>query len=384
MDTLGRWPPSKGVAHVINLSSSELVAKIFDSMTNGLVAVDTEHRVVAINRAAAGLLEIQPEQGIGYTLEELGAKPAGGPERVMLYQAMRTGEPQVNTSNVWHCKGRIIYVSSSASPIFDTQGAMIGAVTVFEDITEKQILNERLKHAERLALLGEFAAQLVHEIRNPLSTFCGAFDVLEQDLSDENGDARRVLQAARNQLVELNELLAQLLDLSRQNTPWVKETVDIGPLLQEVILLMKPKARRAGVQIHTEIPRHCLLTHGVASELRQVFFNLMLNSVEAMERGGQLRIIGKRQKDRVSVEICDTGAGIGTNDLGRISEPFFTTKPDGTGLGLTVVQGIIDDHQGVLTVSSSDEGTQVVVDLPSGEELERSQVTHDRVFEKDI
>ncbi len=384
MDTIGRRPPSKGVVYVIHYTSSELVTRILDSMTNGLIAMDTGHRVVAMNRAAARLLEIEPEEGIGHTLEELGAQPASGPERVMLYRAMDTGEPQLNSSSAWHFKGRVIYVSSNASPMLDAQGTIIGAVTVFEDVTEQQILNERLKHAERLVLLGEFAAQLVHEIRNPLSTFYGAFDVLERELSDDNPDTRRVLQAARNQLVDLNDLLGQLLDLSRQNTTWVKEAVDVGPLLQEVVLLMKPKARRAGVEIRTEIPRDCLVTHGLASELRQVFFNLMLNSVEAMERGGQLRISGTKKKDRISVEICDTGAGINTNDLDRVSEPFFTTKPDGTGLGLTVVRRIIDDHRGELAVSSSDLGTQVVVDLTIGEGLERSQGTHDRVFEEDI
>ncbi len=369
---------------MMSLSNKDFLVRMFESMTHGAVVIDTQRRLVAMNRAAAQVLHIQPDQGLGRTLEELGAYPVGGPERAGLYQALTTGERRLNASSAWHYRDRIIYVNASVSPILDDQNQIIGAVAIFEDITEKRISDEQLKHAERLASLGEFAAQIVHEIRNPLSTIYAAFDILEQDVEEENKETMAVLQAARQQVLELNELLGKMLDLSRQNSSWVKEPIDIGPLLQEVVLLIKPKARRANIVIQYDTPPMSLITYGVALELRQVFFNLMLNSVEAMGRGGHLRVKGQVRKDRVTVEISDTGPGIATKDLDRVAQPFYTTKDNGTGLGLTVVRRIVADHQGTLTVSSSGLGTMVVVDLPVDEQCERSRFTDDRVFEEDI
>ena len=155
-----------------------------------------------------------------------------------------------------------------------------------------------------------------------------------------------------------------MLDLSRQDPGHEREKVVIGPLLEEVVLLIKPQARQNGVTIENLWQEEETWVWGSGSELRQVFFNLVLNSVEAMNNRGILVLKGTVTDQSVEIRICDTGPGIPANVMEKVTQAFFTTKPEGTGLGLTVVQRILDAHNGELEMQSTAGGTIATVRLP--------------------
>lgn len=337
---------------------------LIDSMIDGVVALDRDERVMTINRAAAAMMGVEPRDVVGRTLKELGARPVllHG-ESLFLRRCLDTGERFANVEGTWDVRGTMYLFQGSISPVMGSDGTVTGLVVVFEDVTEKRLLQEKLKHSDRLALLGEFCAEVLHEVRNPLSSILGALELLECSSPKACG-RRDLLSVMERNVGEMDRFLNHLLSFAVERRDVYFRPVDVVKLLQEMLMLLKTRARSARVRLATDFRDEELWVQGGSMELKQVFLNIILNAIEAMPDGGELQIIGFLQADAVCLEFADTGAGIAPENLSRVGQQFFTTKEEGTGIGLVVVRRILDEHRGSFAIASGEDGTKVTVQLP--------------------
>lgn len=222
---------------------------------------------------------------------------------------------------------------------------------------------DSLKRAARLSAVGQLAANLAHEIRNPLAAIDGAVDLLR---SNELADADReeFLGIIQKEAKRLARLLTEMLDYARPRKPEFT-TVDLAELARSVASFLTPVAQKSQVKIVLEDSRGVPAVWCDPSQIRQVLVNLVLNGIQAMPGGGQLTIGVYPDEQDVIVDIRDEGPGIPTDDLDMLFSPFYTTKKDGTGLGLAVAQRIIHEHKGQLRVGSNiPVGAAFTVSLP--------------------
>ena len=223
----------------------------------------------------------------------------------------------------------------------------------------------RMLRADRLATIGELAAGAAHEIRNPLTSIKSSLQYLESRCRDET--EKKLLGVALRETDRIDETLAALLSFSRPSEIR-KEPCDLVGLLAESVALVSLQARAKGVEVRTSIPPAPVVVEADGSQLKQVFLNVFLNAVQAMEGGGVLSVEALRfESGRPLIRVTDTGPGIPEEALDKVFDPFFTTKKGGTGLGLSICYTIVKAHGGEIEVRSRlGEGTTVLVSLPAG------------------
>ena len=234
-------------------------------------------------------------------------------------------------------------------------------------MAEKGRLEEEVRQADRLAALGRMAAGLAHEIRNPAGIIKTTAQLLKKEFP--NPELEEYIRVIVVEADRLNRVLNDFLDFARPKKP-ERTLLDINELLDESVAIMERYLSERKVEVVKEYSQGPLLVFADANQFKQVFFNLMMNSAEAMPEGGQIFLRSSLEGDRVRLELRDTGQGIAPADRERIFEPFFTTKEGGTGLGLAVVHRIIDLHAGTITVQSEPGlGTTFTIKLPAKQGL---------------
>ncbi len=223
---------------------------------------------------------------------------------------------------------------------------------------------EQLRRADRLSAIGQLSASLAHEIRNPLGSIEGAANIL--DRPETTGEMRREFMGIiRKESQRLNRLLTNLLDFARPRPPEF-QAVDLGRLIDSVVDLVGHTASHAGVRIRKEIAAGLPAVESDPEQLKQVILNLAINAIQAMPRGGELAVSAAGQDGSVVVRIRDEGEGIAAADLERIFDPFYTTKANGTGLGLSVALQIVEQHGGAIRAERNDgAGMTFAVELPA-------------------
>jgi len=270
----------------------------------------------------------------------------------------------------------------SASRLQDTVGNDLGQVIIFQDLTRYKELEDELRRADRMAVVGRMAAGIAHEIRNPLASISGSVEILHGGL-DVTGKEERLMGIVARETDRLNELITKFLLFAKPDAG-EREPVDLVEVIDEtVILLNNHPALAGGVSIEKSCPRGNLVVAN-AGQLKQVFWNLLLNSVEAVGPAGTVSVdlrrieagdaaIADRKNnpfepgiDYIEIDVHDTGSGIDTEVIDNIFDPFFTTKDHGSGLGLAVAYRIVENLQGHIVVNSRpDEGTTFRIFLPS-------------------
>ncbi|MDA8162638.1 MAG: ATP-binding protein [Desulfobacteraceae bacterium] len=237
--------------------------------------------------------------------------------------------------------------------------------------------HQQFMQTEKLVALGKVTAGIAHEINNPLNNISLTAEMLMEDLSGMDCDERRsMIRDIVVQVDRAREIVRNLLDFSRPRKPSVWVKVDLRDLLNNTLAFLKNQVRLSGADIKIDIPETPVITMGNPSQLQQVFVNIILNALQAMDGSGALglKVFLRAGEDRAVVEISDTGPGIPPEVREHIFEPFFTTKSDGTGLGLSVSYGIIKEHKGDISVSSGPGGgTTFRVELPLWYELDRHE-----------
>jgi len=243
-------------------------------------------------------------------------------------------------------------------------GTVLGAVVTLEDVSEIKALTDQLIRADRLAAMGELTAGVAHEVRNPLGVIRASVQLLE----DSRGDPVRTSEAAeviKQEIDRLDRVIKALLDFGRPSKPTMVRT-DLNEVLNDVVLFTNRFAKQSDVVIEERLQDDLLPVRGDPDQLKQVFLNLVTNAVQAMERtGGTIIIETHDAGEYVEVSVCDDGPGISQGDLSKVFDPFFTKRAEGTGLGLTIVHRIIDEHEGHIEVDSRPSGTVFRVTLPA-------------------
>ena len=225
---------------------------------------------------------------------------------------------------------------------------------------------EQLKRADRLSAIGHLSAGLAHEIRNPLASIEGAVGILEQrELSEE----RRVefLAILKKECRRLNRLLTNLLDFARPRRPNY-QIVDVGQILSSVVSLAAHMASQSSITLRADVPSSLPPVECDPEQLKQVILNLTINAIQAMPDGGEILLSARTKNSNILIQVKDQGCGIGPEDLDKVFNPFFTTKENGTGLGLSMAHQIVSQHGGILSGERNpDKGMTFSVLLPRQE-----------------
>jgi two-component system sensor histidine kinase PilS (NtrC family) len=247
-------------------------------------------------------------------------------------------------------------------------------IASFVDLTEIERMRRELRNQDRLAAIGELAAGLAHEIRNPVAAIRGSVEELGRNL-DDPPMARSLADIAIRESDQLNQIVTRFLQFARSSTP-VKQAFDLRELLEETTVLLRRRAKRArGTDVAYQAGHAPAAVHMDRSQLKQALLNIGNNALEAMPEGGTLSISLAvcDDTDQARITFRDSGAGIPQDQMERIFEPFFTTRKHGFGMGLAVVQKIISSHGGSVVVSSEQgQGTTVTVNVPLKEAAEQA------------
>ena len=238
---------------------------------------------------------------------------------------------------------------------------------ILRDISDRQRIEQQLRQAERLAEVGTLAAGMAHEIGTPMNVILGRAEQLMRKTDDEA--TRKALATITTQVERITKLMNQLLTFARRR-PSERRSVNLGQTVEDCLEVLQERIRRARITVESdyETTLHPMHVHADPDQMSQVFLNLLINAIHAMPDGGILRIALERANSHVKAVIADTGHGIPKEDLPKIFHPFFTTKAagQGTGLGLTVVHNIVQEHGGSITVESEPgTGTTFTVTLPA-------------------
>lgn len=332
---------------------------IFTSVGTGLVAVDAEQRITAFNRAAEEITGIPADRAIGepwaalfgtsIALDTVEAQVAKDPRHARYETELRRED------------GAQVPVRIAFSALLAGDGARIGLIAACEDLSAIREMEERIRQADRLASLGRMAANIAHEIRNPLASLTGAIEALSTQPSDDSRE--RLTQIVLRESDRLNELIRNFLDYARPVPLAVVDPVNVAQIVDDVLVLLEHRPLPPGLKIVRELsPADWRLD---PQQFRQAVWNLCLNAVDAMPDGGELRAGVATEAGILRVSVTDTGEGIAPVDLPQVFDPFFSTKTAGSGLGLALVHRIVRDHGGWVDVRSTPgSGTTFTLCLP--------------------
>jgi signal transduction histidine kinase len=275
-----------------------------------------------------------------------------------------------DTRTIYRCRtqgrdGQSLVLNITLLPLQTRALTDGGALICFEDMTIRVRLEEQLREADKLSSIGLLAAGVAHEVNTPLAGISSYTQMLLAECSDHD-PRRSILEKIRRQTLRASDIVNNLLNFSRTGNSTFAP-VDLATILDDTIQLLETHLRGTAIEIHKDYGGQLPPVWGHASKLQQVFMNLMLNARDAMPHGGVLTITTAVQGNAVTIEVSDTGIGIPAEIIHRIYDPFFTTKEvgHGTGLGLAVSYGIVQEHGGhVFVESAPGQGTTFRVKLP--------------------
>jgi two-component system sensor histidine kinase HydH len=334
---------------------------IVESMPNGLITLDKDERVVTINSLAAKILGLNGTEVTGRRMSDV-------MHRCDLRQTFLPARDYYERRVQCHLNdGRVVPLSTTTSRLVNESGEVLGKVILIRDLTEMQELEERVRRSERLASLGKMAAGIAHEVRNPLSSirgFAKYFRKKFQPQSEEAGFAEMMVK----EVDRLNRVVEGLLNFARPKK-LNKASTDLREIVSHALKLIEPEASSKEIQIVNKVPGRAQRILADVDLLTQALMNLLINALEAMDRGGQLTVELVQEPGQTILRVSDTGRGIPESEVSKIFDPFFTSKKDGTGLGLAIVHRIIEDHGGTIRVKSQPgKGTTFEILLPQGNE----------------
>lgn len=343
-----------------NRRMKEHLESFIDHSNDAIHLMDLEGKVIQVNRAF--------EQLFGYEeAEVLGKKYPTIPdthrmEKRQMIGLLLAGKklPAQETVRVTRT-GEVIPVSVTVSPIRDSDGTIRAFASTCRDMRSRNKMEELLRRSEKLTTVGQLAAGVAHEIRNPLTTLRGFLQLQLQSKSLNLSHVSLML----SELDRINLIVGEFLILAKpQATKFV--TKDVRDVLQDVLRFLDSEAHLHNIVFRTVITEEACLISCEENQLKQVFINLLKNGIEAMPQGGPIHISIQNKGSSIAISITDEGVGIPEEMISKIGDPFFTGKETGTGLGIMVSQRIINSHHGTLEIQSQvNVGTSVKVTLPT-------------------
>jgi two-component system, NtrC family, sensor histidine kinase PilS len=342
---------------------------IIRSIASGLISLDSQNRIILFNPAAEKIFGIRAEQAIGTMVEEtlpfLKEHLAG----------MHNGDAEHGIIDLQFSgeQGRKSFLQLFISPLRIPQGDWKGQIFIFQDVTEIRRIEEEMKKVEGLALTGELAAGIAHEIRNPMASISGSIQILKDDL-EKNDVNKRLMDIILRETNRLNDLVSDFLLFARPKPADLRE-FSLNDLIMESVELFKNSSRwKEKIAIKVEIDEKIVIVSD-PDQIRQVLWNILLNAADAVSGGGGVFIRSNIDEDGfeflepgqkiVRIAVRDTGKGFNEKTLSNIFTPFFTTKEGGSGLGLAIVNRIVTGLKGKVSGRNHPEGgAEIIVMLP--------------------
>ena len=375
---------------------------ILSSLNSGLLTMDLEGRIIFFNQAAEQITGRDAEEVFGTRLREVFPKLAAH----LRQEPGGAGQEARLESPYEHPGGKTLYLGFSTSVLRDGQGERNGSIVIFQDLTQVKRLEQHAKRSERMAAIGQLAASIAHEIRNPLASISGSVEML-QSLSALSEDEEALMAIVLREVDRLNELITEFLEYSRPR-PIERTPTDLAHLIEESLRLFRHRARETEVTLLIEESARQLRPQLDAEAFRQVIWNLLNNAADALgvpTRTGEFQALSEADREaaleepvpepleegvapgsqgpridlelrhvpergRLMLAIEDNGSGVDPAIADRIFEPFYTTRKTGTGLGLATIHRLIEDHDGsiLLTTPERLDGARFEIWLQLGPE----------------
>lgn len=345
---------------------SNYLNNILESLTGGVLVIDARGQITLFNQAAEKITGRKEDEVLGQPYQKILGTVCNTAASVL--HTLETGEALSNQQKeLVHPDGRSIPVGFSTSLVHDEAGNILGAVEVFTDMTKVKQLEAEVQRAHTLAALGEMAATVAHEIRNPLGGIATFASLLARDLDTED-PRRRLVTKITEGVGRLNRIVTSLLTYTRPLRLNAHE-VNVIELVEETAAFFEIELERhhGDVVLHRDYGTRQLLCRIDPQQFQQVMLNLLQNAVQAMPDGGTITVAvsGASGDNGAVLSICDTGVGMQPDVQEKLFTPFFTTKEDGTGLGLVTSRKIVEAHNGSIDVeSTAGQGTCFSVSIP--------------------
>jgi two-component system sensor histidine kinase HydH len=341
------WAYNYRVARRKLQDTSAFADEVVSNLPVGLIATGSDGRITFLNEAAEKITGLSRDAARGKRPEEVVASPWCELKDI-LDQGGTVLEREMECS---FSDNKAVPLSASASRIVNEEGEFVGTILILRDLGEVRRLQEEVRRKEKLAALGNLAAGVAHEIRNPLSSIKG-FATYFGTKFPEGSEDRESAGVMIREVDRLNRVISELLEFARPSELRLRPT-EVNELLRHSLRLIEPDAKAKKIEVRFS-PTEGLPSVAIDPDrFTQALLNLYLNAIQAMDGGGVLSVSSSAGQDgEIRTQVADTGAGIQAEDLDKIFDPYFTTKPRGTGLGLPIVHKIVEAHGGEIRVKS--------------------------------
>jgi two-component system NtrC family sensor kinase len=349
----------------------EYSESIVESISVGVVVVDLEERIESWNPRMETLLGVPKDRVVGKGVSE------ALPENLVREMRMRLGPDPSGHSEVFRlykCRLKIgqdlRVVDVTVTPLLDKDRGVTGRIIILDDKTERVHLEDQLVQSEKLTSIGLLAAGVAHEVNTPLAVISSYSQMLGKQLSGDDPKAK-IMGKIVVQSKRASEIANRLLNFSRTQGTAFRE-LEVNDVISETLSLLEHQLKTAKIRLRTELGSTAVRVSGNSGKLQQVFLNLFVNAKDSMPHGGELLVRTSSPDSVFRIEVEDTGSGISEEHLKKIYDPFFTTKEmgRGTGLGLSVTYGIVQEHSGNIMVDSRlGQGTRFIVELPAARKV---------------
>jgi PAS domain S-box-containing protein len=335
---------------------------IVESLNVGVLAVDLSGIVESWNTRMEQLFGVARQDALGARLDAL------LPKELAEEIAARRDEQQITgiyKQRLQH-QGKTLTLNVSITPLVSKSGEHIGRLLLFDDVTQRERMEEQMSQTEKLTSLGLLAAGVAHEVNTPLAVISNYIQMLAKQMP-ESDPRHAIIEKIVKQTFRASEIVNNLLNFSRTGAAEAAN-VDVNKVVEDTLALVSHPLKTSQIQVVKHLADGLPAVRGSANKLQQVFLNLFLNARDAMPSGGILEVRTNAHNGSVEIEVVDTGTGIPREYIHRIFDPFFTTKASGrgTGLGLSVSYGIIKEHAGKVDVRSAPgKGTSFHVEFPA-------------------
>ena len=371
IERLGRIGPEDVQNYFLRLAQEKgFLETVFNAIQEGIIVTDSKGRVTYLNDAACTLFGLEAGEAIGKRLGER----IGGLDWGSLTQS---GGPVSHDMEIFYPQNRFnnFYVvplvmeqrePTVAAPAIEAEE--VGHVMILRDITESRRTAQQTIESERLNALRLLAAGVAHEIGNPLNSLHIHLQLMERSVQklqdDEKAELEESIDVARSEVNRLDSIVTQFLKAIRPSRPQMRPE-NVNTIVEEAVRFFAPELQDREIVVEQELRSDLPLLQLDRDQMKQAFYNVIKNSVEAMHRHGTLRIRTDLADTHVIVRFVDTGGGMSAENLSHAFEPYFTTKPSGSGLGLLIVRRIVREHGGELSIESDQgKGLTLTIRLP--------------------